>query len=437
VGKKEQKKRIQSIRGTRDILPPESDKWLWLERKCRSVLGRFGYSEIRSPIFEYTELFQKGTGASTDIVLKQMYTFEDRGGRSLTLRPEGTPSVARAVIERGLLKRSRALKLYYIGPMFRYDRPQAGRYRQFDQLGAELIGVPGVDGDAESIHLHLMLLRELGLKQCTLKINSVGCRECRPHYAQIVRDSLRDRLDSLCEDCRTRFERNPLRVLDCKVKSCRKIAEELPSILGCLCEVCRRQFDELKTRLTLIGLSFEEDPGLVRGLDYYTRAAFEIHHDSLGAQSALGGGGRYDDLIELYGGPPTPAVGFAAGLDRILLAVEKEGAEVPPPVPVDVYVASVSEAAREECFALTAFLRGKFRVEVDLLGKSLQAQMKAANSLGARLSVIIGEDELRSGIFTVRNMQSGEQQKVPEHDLAEHIKTRLGTLAGPDDRQVG
>jgi histidyl-tRNA synthetase len=427
VGKKEQKKKIQSIRGTRDILPPESDRWLWLEKTCRRVLRRFGYSEIRSPIFEHTELFQKGTGESTDIVLKQMYTFEDRGGRSLTLRPEGTPSVARALIERGLLKRSNVLKLHYIGPMFRYDRPQAGRYRQFDQLGAELIGVPGVDGDAESIHLHVMLLRELGLRRFTLKVNSVGCSSCRPQYSKLIRENLRDRMDDLCEDCRTRFDRNPLRVLDCKNRNCKKAVEKLPSILGCLCDVCSRQYDELKARLTSIGLGFEEDPGLVRGLDYYMRATFEIHHDMLGAQSALGGGGRYDDLIELYGGPATPAVGFAAGLDRILLAVEEEGAEVIPPAPLDVYVASVSETAREKCFTLAASLREKLRAEVDLVGRSLQAQMKTANSLAARFSVIIGDEELESGALTVRDMQSGEQEKVTEQDLVEYIQRHVET----------
>ncbi len=425
MGKKEQKK-IQSIRGTRDVLPPESDRWLWLEERCRRVLRRFGYSEIRSPIFEHTELFQKGTGESTDIVLKQMYTFVDRGGRSLTLRPEGTPSVARALIERGLLKRSGVLKLHYMGPMFRYDRPQAGRYRQFDQLGAELIGVPGVEGDAESIHLHVMLLRELGLRRFTLKVNSVGCSSCRPQYSQLIRKKLKDKMDGLCQDCRERFDRNPLRVLDCKNKACKKAARELPSILGSLCEVCSSQYDELKKRLTWIGLDFEEDPGLVRGLDYYMRATFEIHHDMLGAQSALGGGGRYDDLIELYGGPPTPAVGFAAGLDRILLAVEKEGVEVTPPAPPDVYVVSVSESAREKCFALAATLRKKFHAEVDLVGKSLQAQMKTANSLAARLSLIIGDDELDSGLLTLRDMQSGEQEKVREEDLESDVQRRLG-----------
>jgi histidyl-tRNA synthetase len=422
---KRQRTKIQSLRGTRDIVAPEIHRWLWLEESCRAVLGRFGYSEIRNPILEHTELFQKGTGESTDIVMKQMYTFEDRGGRSLTLRPEGTPSVARAVIERGLLRRSRVLKFFYVGPMFRYDRPQSGRYRQFDQLGAELIGVPGVDGDAECIHLHVMLLRELGLRQFNLKINSVGCSECRPGYSEMIRKSLKDRLGDLCQDCNERFERNPLRVLDCKEKSCRKVAETLPSILGCLCDVCARQFDELKRRLTLIGLDFEVDPGLVRGLDYYTRAAFEIHHGMLGAQSALGGGGRYDGLIELYGGPPTPAVGFAAGLDRILMAVEKEGVEVTAPAPVEVYVASVSGDARGKCFALAASLRERFRVEVDLLGRSLQAQMKTAGSQAARLSVIVGEEELASGVLTVRDMESGEQVKVSEQELPAHIESRL------------
>jgi len=430
MDKEEERRTFQSIRGTRDILPPESAKWLWLEEKFRGVLSRFGYSEIRTPIFEYTELFHKGTGESTDIVLKEMYTFQDRGGRSLTLRPEGTPSVARSVIEHGLLKRSKVLKLYYFGPMFRYGRPQAGRFRQFDQVGAELIGDVSVDGDAESIHLHVMLLRELGLTAFTVKLNSVGCAKCRPYYSRLIQERLKDTLDGLCDDCKVRFDRNPLRILDCKVDDCKKAVEKVPSILECLCEECLHRFDELKERLEAIGLDFQVDPGLVRGLDYYTKTAFEIHHSMLGAQSALGGGGRYDRLIELYGGLPTPAVGFAAGLDRILLAVDKEKLEIPLPAGTDVYVVSVSEKTRRKCFAVAAELRKTLRVELDLAQRSLQAQMKGANSLGARFSVIVGEDELSSGVFTVKDMMSGEQAKVGETELGGYLEKRLLGTSG-------
>ena len=430
MDKEEERRTFQSIRGTRDILPPESAKWLWLEEKFRGVLSRFGYSEIRTPIFEYTELFHKGTGESTDIVLKEMYTFQDRGGRSLTLRPEGTPSVARSVIEHGLLKRSKVLKLYYFGPMFRYGRPQAGRFRQFDQVGAELIGDVSVDGDAESIHLHVMLLRELGLTAFTVKLNSVGCGKCRPYYSRLIQERLKDTLDGLCDDCKVRFDRNPLRILDCKVDDCKKAVERVPSILECLCEECLHRFDELKERLEAIGLDFQVDPGLVRGLDYYTKTAFEIHHSMLGAQSALGGGGRYDRLIELYGGLPTPAVGFAAGLDRILLAVDKEKLEIPLPAGTDVYVVSVSEKTRRKCFAVAAELRKTLRVELDLARRSLQAQMKGANSLGARFSVIVGEDELSSGVFTVKDMMSGEQAKVGETELGGYLEKRLLGTSG-------
>lgn len=422
---KEEGRKIQSIRGTRDILPPESAKWLWLEEKFRGVLSRFGYSEIRTPIFELTELFHKGTGGSTDIVLKEMYTFQDRGGRSLTLRPEGTPSVARSVIEHGLLARSRVMKLYYFGPMFRYGRPQAGRFRQFDQVGAELIGDVSVEGDAESIHLHVTLLRELGLRAFNVKINSVGCPNCRPHYSRLIQERLKDTLDGLCDDCKVRFERNPLRILDCKVDDCRKMVEKVPSILECLCEECMHRFNALQDRLQAINIEFEVDPGLVRGLDYYTKTAFEIHHHMLGAQSALGGGGRYDGLIELYGGPHTPAVGFAAGLDRILLAVEKEKLEIPLPAGTDVYVVSVSEKTRQKCFAIAAMLRETLRVELDLAQRSLGSQMKAANSLGAKFSVIVGEDELNSGAFTVRDMKTGVQTKVAEAELRGHLEKGL------------
>ena len=425
MDKEEERRKFQSIRGTRDILPPESAKWLWLEERFRGVLSRFGYSEIRTPILEHTELFHKGTGDSTDIVLKEMYTFEDRGGRSLTLRPEGTPSVARSVIEHGLLKRSKILKLYYFGPMFRYGRPQAGRFRQFDQVGAELIGDVSVDGDAESIHLHVMLLRELGLRAFALKINSVGCAKCRPYYSRLVQERLKESLDGLCDDCKVRFDRNPLRILDCKVDDCKEEVKKAPSILECLCEDCLLRFNELKERLEAIGLEFEVDPGLVRGLDYYTKTAFEIHHEMLGAQSALGGGGRYDGLIELYGGPPTPAVGFAAGMDRILLAVEKEKLPVSLPSGTEVYVVSVSEKTRGKCFAIAAMLRGRHRVDLDLARRSLQSQMKTANSLGARFTVIIGEDELTSGVFTVKDMTSGEQANVAEAELGSYLEKGL------------
>lgn len=422
----EERSRIQSVRGTRDILPPESEKWLWLERKFRAVLSRFGYSEIRTPIFEHTELFQKGTGDSTDIVQKEMYTFQDKSGRSLTLRPEGTPSVARSVLEHQLLKRTKILKFYYFGPMFRYGRPQAGRFRQFDQVGAELIGDVTVEGDAESIHLHVMLLRELGLGAFTVKINSVGCPNCRPYFSKLIQERLRESLDGLCDDCKVRFDRNPLRILDCKVDDCKKIVEKVPPILECLCEECSHRFNMLQERLDAIGVSFEVDPGLVRGLDYYTKTAFEIHHHLLGAQSALGGGGRYDGLIELYGGPHTPAVGFAAGLDRILLAVEKEKLEIPLPSGTEVYVVAVSEKSRRKCFEITAALRETLRAEVDLAGRSLQAQMKAANSLGARFCVIIGEDELESDVFTLKDMKSGEQTKVAGIELRSYLEKELG-----------
>jgi len=421
----EERPRIQSIRGTRDILPPESEKWLWLEGKFRAVLSRFGYSEIRTPIFEHTELFQKGTGGSTDIVLKEMYTFQDKSGRSLTLRPEGTPSVARSVLEHGLLKRTKILKFYYFGPMFRYGRPQAGRFRQFDQVGAELLGDVTVEGDAESIHLHVMLLKELGLSAFTVKINSVGCPNCRPYYSRLIQDRLKESLDGLCDDCKVRFDRNPLRILDCKVDDCKKLVEKVPSILGSLCEECLHRFEALKERLESIGIDFEVDPGLVRGLDYYTKTAFEIHHHMLGAQSALGGGGRYDALMELYGGPHTPAVGFAAGLDRILLAVEKEKIEVPIPSGTDVYVVAVSDKARQKCFEVAALLRETIRAELDLAQRSLQAQMKAANSLAASFCVIIGEEELASGVFTVKNMKSGEQAKVSETELRSRLEREL------------
>jgi histidyl-tRNA synthetase len=334
--------------------------------------------------------------------------------------------VARALIEHGLLRRSKVMKLYYFGPMFRHDRPQAGRYRQFDQLGAELIGAPGPEGDAESIHLHVALLKALGLRQFTVKINSVGCPDCRPAYSALIRETLKDRVGELCEDCVERREKNPLRILDCKVDGCRRVAASVPTIIGSLCPNCSRHYGQMKDLLTAVGIQFEEDPGLVRGLDYYMRAAFEIHHGRLGAQSALGGGGRYDNLIALYGGEPTPAVGFAAGLDRILLAVEEEGVKVPVDEGVDAYVVAISEATRQKCFSIAAWLREDLRVELDLGRRSLQSQMKAAGSLGARFAIIVGEDEMASGVLTVRDMTSGGQEKVAEVDVPGYLKRMLG-----------
>ena len=311
-------------RGTKDILPDSVGDWNYVEGETRELCRRFGYSEIRTPIFEHTELFQRGIGEGTDVVDKEMYTFTDRGDRSITLRPENTASAVRAYLQNKLYAESNLVKLFYIGSMFRYDRPQAGRMREFHQFGVEALGEANPAVDAEVILLAMSLLEGLGLKDLELSINSVGCPKCRSKYRTMLQDFFRDKLDDLCEDCRSRFDRSPLRILDCKKDSDKPYMADAPKITDCLCDGCSDHFAKLKEHLANAGISFQHDPRLVRGLDYYTKTAFEIKYPPLGAQSAVAGGGRYDGLIEEMGGSPTPAVGFATGLERLLLALESQ-----------------------------------------------------------------------------------------------------------------
>lgn len=410
-------------RGTKDILPDTVGDWNYVEGEIRELCRRFGYSEIRTPIFEHTELFQRGIGEGTDVVDKEMYTFTDRGERSITLRPENTASAVRAYLQNKLYAQSNLVKLFYIGSMFRYDRPQAGRMREFHQFGVEALGEANPAVDAEVILLAMNLLEGLGLKDLELSINSVGCPKCRSKYRTMLQDFFRDKLEDLCEDCRNRFERSPLRILDCKKDSDKPYMADAPKITDCLCEECAEHFAKLKELLTSAGISFTHDPRLVRGLDYYTKTAFEIKYPPLGAQSAVAGGGRYDGLIEEMGGNPTPAVGFATGLERLLLALESQNLLPEKNRSVDAYVVALGETAQAEGFKLLNSLRQQgLSAAMDFAGRSMKAQMKQANKLGAKYSVILGEDEIAEGVVMLRSMEDSSQAKVPMNQVAEKIK---------------
>lgn len=400
-------------RGTKDILPATVGSWRYVEETMRTVSDIYGYGEIRTPIFEHTELFLRGIGDTTDVVEKEMYTFTDRGERSITLRPENTASVVRAYVENKLYAEGMPTKLFYIGPMFRYDRPQAGRMRQFHQFGVEAIGAASAIIDAEVIVLAADILNKLGLKDLKLLINSVGCPKCRPEHRQKLRNYFHPYLEELCEDCRSRYDRNPLRILDCKQPACKQIAATAPTLDTCLCEECSIHFSELQSLLMAAKLKFELDANLVRGLDYYTKTAFEIQYTPLGAQSALCGGGRYDGLVEQIGGPATPGIGFAMGIERVLLALEKQGSLPSSQNFVDVFIVSTEAKHRDLAFnMLKQFRNLGLKTEIDFIGRSLKAQMKQANRLNARHAIILGDEEVARGTVVLRDMRTSEQNEV-------------------------
>ena len=405
-------------RGTKDILPDSIGQWTYVEGKVREICQRFGYKEIRTPLFEHTELFQRGIGDTTDVVEKEMYTFMDRGGRSITLRPENTAAAVRAYLQNKLYADNALTKLFYIGSMFRYDRPQAGRYREFHQFGVEALGEINTAVDAEIIILAVRFLESLGLKDLELSLNSVGCPKCRPVYREKLQEFFRDKKDGLCEDCQSRYDRNPMRILDCKNEQCQKLSVGAPEITDCLCEECQEHFSKVQAYLKTAGISFKLDPRLVRGLDYYTKTAFEVKYAPLGAQSAVAGGGRYDGLIEEIGGSPTPAVGFAVGLERVLLALEQQKLLPEMSDAVDVFVVALGEAAQTAAFQLLMELRAAgLSAAMDFAGRSMKAQMKQANKANARFVAILGDDEVREGAVTLRDMQSSEQEKVTREEI--------------------
>ncbi|HEX6971515.1 MAG TPA: histidine--tRNA ligase [Limnochordia bacterium] len=419
---------LRAPRGTSDILPTEVGRWQRVEETVRHLFELYGYAEIRLPIFEHTEVFERGIGASTDVVEKEMYTFTDKAGRSLTLRPEGTAAVVRAFLEHKLYAGSLPFKVYYIGPMFRYERPQAGRQRQFYQLGAEALGSKDPALDAEMIAMPLALYQALGLRRFEVRLNSIGDAACRPRYQERLRAYYASHLDALCEHCRRRLDRNPMRLLDCKEPACQTLAAAAPSMEEDWCSDCRTHFAAVRQILAQLGIETTFDPRLVRGFDYYTKTVFEVICLDLGAQDALGGGGRYDGLVEAYGGPPTPAVGFALGMERLLLALARQGNAGTVKPGVDVFVASLGEGARSAALSvLFGLRRAGVRAESDHLARSLKAQMKAAARAGARATVILGDDELARGEAAVRWMADGEQTTVPLADLVAWLAGKLST----------
>jgi histidyl-tRNA synthetase len=409
-------------RGTSDILPGQVEKWQQVERIMRQVCREYGYREMRTPIFEHTELFVRGVGETTDIVEKEMYTFLDRGNRSLTLRPEGTASAVRAYLENKMQAWPQPVKLYYLGPMFRYDRPQAGRYRQFHQFGAEVFGSHHPALDTEVMAMAMDIYRRLGLDHVELQINSVGCPGCRPALREKLQEFLRPRLPELCGNCRDRFERNPLRILDCKSESCAALVVGAPTTGDCLCDDCREHFEAVQKYLQTVGLPHKINLSLVRGLDYYTHTAFEIVAPEIGAQSSVGGGGRYNGLVEACGGPPAPGIGFALGLERILLAMEARGVAVSEMPGPDVFVAVIGPEAEQEAFSLVAALRRTgLQADRDYLGRSLKAQMRYAGKINARYTVLLGGEEYRRGVAVLRHMAGGSQEEVPLAELIQRI----------------
>jgi histidyl-tRNA synthetase len=418
--------KVQSIRGTHDILPGSVELWQKIEKAARDLSALYGYAEIRTPVLEETELFARSIGIETDIVRKEMYTIEDSKGKSITLRPEGTAPVVRSYIENGVYTEVPVAKLYYSGPMFRHERPQKGRYRQFHQIGAEVLGSDNPAIEAEVIEMLFRLLGQLGLDDFTLLINSVGCSNCRPAYVNKLREELREHADELCEECRRRTETNPLRVLDCKVPSCQPVIDRLPVISDWLCEECQEHFARFRKYLDIQGIKAELAPRLVRGLDYYVRTTFEIISTRLGpTQNALVGGGRYDGLSELIGGPPTKGFGFALGMERLVLLLSGRSELSAPyqaPAP-DIFLVHLDAGAFEHNLKLASELRknGVFAY-IDFEGKSVKSQMRQANRLNARFTCVVGESELQTGQLTLKRMTDGAQVTLQRGEITEYLR---------------
>jgi len=413
----------QAPRGTSDILPQERAYWRFIEQKVAEMASLYGYERLDAPAFEDTKLFSRSVGEDTDIVNKEMYTFEDRGGSSLTLRPEGTAPVCRAYLEHGLHNQPQPVKLYYIASIFRYERPQAGRFRQHYQFGYEAIGDGDPALDGEVIDLAWRFFASVNLRKLTLQLNSIGCKKCRPSYVASLKSYYADHTKELCPECKTRLKRNPLRLLDCKQPSCQQLADSAPKSVDYLCPECAEHFKQLKRYLKLLRLPFAVNHHLVRGLDYYTRTVFEIQPEDGGAQSTLAGGGRYDDLIEELGGKPTPAIGFAAGMERIILNLKKQKVAIPPLPKPRVFIAYLGDEAKDTATRLASSLRGLGVGVIEALGdKSLKAQLRQSNSLDVRYSVIIGEEEVKNNTVILRDMTSAEQKSVAINELPKLLK---------------
>jgi len=415
----------QAPKGTRDILPDEIYKWQYLEREFAKICSKFGYSEIRIPVFEHTELFQRGVGDSTDIVQKEMYTFNDKSGRSLSLRPEGTAGVVRSYIERGMASVPQPIKLFYNITAYRYENVQKGRYREFHQFGIEAFGSSDPQMDVEVISLLYLFFEKLGLKKTGLNINSIGCPVCRKEYNEKLRDYFRPHLEGLCSNCKVRFEKNPLRLIDCKEERCRRISANAPALLDHICDECRNHFEGLKAGLDNLGIEYRIDPGIVRGLDYYTKTVFEFVSENVGTQGTICGGGRYDGLVELCGGYPTPGIGFALGVERLMMELDSQGITIEAPRPLDIYIAAMGDAASRFAQELVYKLRqNNVGAETDLMNRSLKAQMKYADKKGFLYTVVLGDNEIESGKTVLKDMRTGEQKNVSLDSIVDRLKNQ-------------
>lgn len=414
---------IQAIKGVKDILPGEVEVWQYIENKARTLFETYGFSEIRVPVFEYTELFSRSIGETTDIVEKEMYTFEDTTGKKITLRPEGTAPVVRAYIEHQLYNKAHITKLYYFGPMFRHERPQAGRYRQFYQIGAEVFGIDSPVLDAEVLSMLSKIMESIDVEGLDLQINSLGCKDCRPKYKESLKQYLKDKHPLLCENCQRRMDRNPLRVLDCKGKTCKDAVTDAPVILDYLCDGCKKHFDKVKETLNTLKVTYSMNPRLVRGLDYYTKTTFELVSTNLGAQNAVAAGGRYDGLVEELGGPKTPGIGFAIGMERLVSLMKKDNFKTNKP---DIFIAALGGEAKNITVNLMDTLRKKgIKAETDYEGSSLKSQMRKADRLGARLVLIIGEDEIKKGSALLRDMEKKTQEDININNMLDILAAKI------------
>ena len=418
---------IKAPKGTKDMMPEDAYKWHYIEDAFFKICDEYGFGELRTPIFEDTNLFNRGVGETTDIVQKEMYTFEDLGHRSITLKPEGTSPAVRAFIESKHFADMQPSKYCYNTPCFRYEKPQAGRLRQFHQFGIENFGASSMMADAEIIAMADDFLKRMGIDEIELHINSVGCRECRTKYRKALQDFLRPHYDELCSTCQSRFETNPMRILDCKSKDDQEIVKDAPLMVDYLCDDCKEHFEKLQEYLSVMGIEFDINPKIVRGLDYYTRTVFEFITDEIGAQGTVCGGGRYDGLIEQLGGKPTPALGFGLGLERLLMVMDAQGCDYMEPKTCDLYIVPMGEDALKKAMGIASELReeGCF-VEYDLIGKGLNAQMKYANKTGAKFVMVLGDNEIESGVAKLKNMATGEQTDIRlDNTIAENFSNAL------------
>ncbi|MCX7745561.1 MAG: histidine--tRNA ligase [Clostridia bacterium] len=410
----------QAPKGTKDILPGEVYKWQYIEKIISEVCNTFGYKEIRLPVFEHTELFQRGVGDTTDIVQKEMYTFLDKGGRSISLRPEGTAGVVRSYIENGMASLPQPVKLYYNITAYRYEKMAKGRYREFHQFGVEAFGSTGPSIDVEIISILSTVFNKLGTNEIKLNINSIGCPKCRGEYNEKLKEYLNPKLHHLCELCMTRYNRNPLRIIDCKEEKCKEHTKDVPALVDNLCGECAEHFEGLKAGLQNLGIAYNVDKNIVRGLDYYTKTVFEFVSENVGTQGTVCGGGRYDGLVEACGGVATPGIGFAMGLERLLLEMESRGIHIPEPKGIDLFIANIGEKAFKFAQKLVYELRNKgIAAENDVVGRSLKAQMKYADKMGADYVIVLGDDEILNGKAMLKNMKKGDQKEVSLESISQ------------------